>query len=165
MSHSIRSLDPQGDLAAVAELYGAAGDYWALANRRAHGAAEVAAFFTDGPPGCEPAQSYRLGIFEGADLVGVAELSFGFPMPGDAYLGLMVLAASHRGGGLGKVLLKHVEGLARQRGAARIYLGVLVENPRGLAFWQGQGFVDTGVSRRDDETGHLMLRLGKDLRA
>ena len=165
MTPMIRELDPHRDLAAVAGLYGAAGDYWLLANRAPHGAAEVAAFFTDGPPGCDPAQSYRVGIFEGAELVGVAELSFGFPLPGDAYLGLMLLAASHRGRGLGKVLLKHVEGLARKRGAARIYLGVLVENPRGLGFWQRQGFVDTGVSRRDDETGHLMLRLGKDLRA
>lgn len=163
MARLIRRLDPQQDLAAVGALYQAAGDYWLLARRRPHGPSDVAAFFTDGPPLCDPALSYRLGIFERADLVGVAELSFGFPAQGDAYLGLMLLAGPARGRGVGRAFLAHIEGLARQRGAARIYLGVLAENPRGRAFWHGQGFADTGIRREDSQTGHLMLRVGKDL--
>jgi GNAT superfamily N-acetyltransferase len=159
----IRTLDPETDLAAVDLLYTQAADYWLLADRQPHDRRKAAAFFTDGPPGCDPARSYRMGIFEGGDLAGVAELSFGFPEACDAYLGLMLLAVQARGKGLGKTLLVHLEELARQRGAKRIFLAVLKDNPKGRAFWQREGFASTGLIRVDDETGHRLARFSKDL--
>lgn len=163
MTPLIRRLDPIRDLDAVAALYDAAGDYWLLADRVPHGPEKAAEFFTDAPPGCDPAASFRMGMFDGDRLQGVAELSFGFPAPGDAYLGLMILSAPVRGAGFGRQFLTHLEGLARGRGSVRIFLGVLVENPRGAAFWRREGFAETGVFRDDTETGHRMLRLVKDL--
>lgn len=165
MKPLIRRLDPAADLALVVALYDQAADYWLLADREPHGPDKAAAFFTDGPPGSDAALSYRMGIFDGETLAGVAELSFGFPEPSDAYLGLMILSAGFRGKGLGKAFVQHLQDLARGRGARRMYLGVLEENPRGRAFWAREGFQDTGVSRRDLDTGHLMVRLGKDLAA
>ncbi|MGL4308994.1 MAG: GNAT family N-acetyltransferase, partial [Paracoccaceae bacterium] len=70
----IRPLDPQTDLPLVVKFYTEAADYWLLADRRAPDAAKAAAFFTDGPPGCDPAQSHRLGLFADGTLAGVAEL-------------------------------------------------------------------------------------------
>ena len=144
----IRLLDAQRDLAAVKALYARSSDYWALATRGAPDPALAAAFFTLCPPGCDPGETQRLGLFQGSDLVGVAELSFGFPAPGDGYLGLQILIPEAR---------------ARATGAARLYLGVLEENPRGWAFWRREGFRETGVSRFDAETGHVLHRLVKDL--
>lgn len=163
MGPLIRNLDPVADFDGVAGLYVAASDYWLLADWRPHGREKVVDFFSASPPGCDPLRSFRLGIFQDEVLAGVAELAFGFPAEGDAYLGEMILGRQARGRGLGRQFLIRVEDLARQRGARRLYLGVLEENPRGLAFWIREGFSQTGVSRWDAETGHRVFRLGKDL--
>ena len=157
----IRPLDKVADLDAVQDLYDRAADYWILADRRPPDRQKAAEFFTDCPPGCDPAASHRLGLFQDGRLVGVAELSFGFPLPGDAYLGLMLLDATLRGQGLGAFFLAEVEALTAP--APRLYLAVLAANPRGRAFWERHGFTDTGVSGHDAETGHTLHRMVKPL--
>jgi GNAT superfamily N-acetyltransferase len=157
----IRPLDPIADLNAVEGLYARAADYWLLADRRPPDRQKAAEFFTDTPPGCDPAASHRLGLFQDGTLVGVAELSFGFPLPEDAYLGLMLLDATRRGQGLGAVFLAEVQ--ARAAPCPRLYLAVLQANPRGRAFWQRHGFTDTGLCGHDAETGHTLHRLVKPL--
>lgn len=159
----IRALDPLADLDAVEALYARAADYWILADRRAPDRQKACDFFTDTPPGCDPMLSHRLGVFVDGGLMGVAELSFGFPAPGDANLGLQILAPEARGRGLGRGLLAEVEARARAAGAEVLYLAVLADNPRGWAFWAREGFRDTGLSRHDDETGHVLHRLSKGL--
>lgn len=149
----IRSLDPASDLAAVQDVYDHALDYWALDRLRIDTAALAHDFFTDAPPNCDPAASHRLGLFEGARLAGIAELSFGFPTAQDAYLGLMILADWARNRGQGVQLLCEVESRARAKGHSHLYLGVLDNNPKGRAFWIRQGFADTGISRLDTEGG------------
>lgn len=162
MSAAIRPLDARRDLAAVAAFYGAAPDYWLLAQGACDPDARAAAFFTDTPPGCDPAAAHRLGLFLGARLSGVAELSFGFPAPDDAYLGLMILGPWAQGAGHGRTLLAETERRARDTGAQRLFLGVLDANPRGRAFWLREGFRPTGV-RRTDDLGHGIERLEKPL--
>ena len=159
----IRTLDPVTDLDAVENLFTRAADYWLLADRRPPDRQKARDFFTDGPPGCDPAASHRLGLFQDGRLIGVAELSFGFPLPADAYLGLMLLGPAARGRGLGPALLAEVETRARAAHAPRLYLAVLAANPRGRAFWLRHGFSDTGVSGTDPDTGHILHRLVKPL--
>lgn len=163
MARLIRALDPVADLDRVAALYAAAADFWTMTDRKPPGLDKARGFFTDGPPGCDPAASHRLGLFERGRLLGVAELSFGFPKPEDAYLGLMVFAPEARGRGLAPEFLNQCEELARGRGCPRLYLAVLEENARAAAFWQRQGFRPTGLSGYDDETGHRLHRLEKVL--
>ncbi|MBA3909632.1 MAG: GNAT family N-acetyltransferase [Rhodobacter sp.] len=158
----IRSLDPS-EAPLVAAFYRAAPDYWLLAegasdpDRRAH------ELFTDAPPGCDPARSDRLGLFFDGQLSGVAEVSYGFPEPADAYLGLMLLGPWAQGAGHGRAFLAHAETLARDRGAPHLFLAVLEANPRGRAFWMREGFRASGLSRTDPDTGHALHRLVKDL--
>ncbi len=157
----IRPLDPATDRAAVASLLLEAQDYYHLWLGHAPGAEQVEEVFTSGPPGCDPAKSHRLGLCLDGTLSGVAELSFGFPLPEDAYLGLMILAPRARGQNHGTALTAHIETLARP--APRLYLAVLDANPKGRAFWERQGFTPTGVSRHDPESGHTIHRLVKPL--
>lgn len=159
----IRPLDPKADLEAVEALYAQAAAFWIMTDRRPPDRHKAEAFFIDTPPGCDPAASHRLGLFEHSDLAGVAELSFGFPEPDSAYLGLMVLAPARRGRGLGRAFLQHLETLARNRGSSQLFLAVLEENQAGRAFWQAQGFAETGLIRHDAETGHTLHRLVKPL--
>jgi GNAT superfamily N-acetyltransferase len=159
----IRPLDPSADLAAVADLYRRAADFWQLTDRRLPDLAKARAFFTDTPPGCDPAASHRLGLFRDDLLIGVAELSIGWPGPGDPFLGLQLLAPEARGQGLGTAFLAEIEARARATGARSLYLAVLQENTRGRAFWERHGFRPTGVSRHDPDTGHTTHRLMKPL--
>lgn len=158
----IRELFPS-ETALVAQFYREAPDYWLLAEGRVDPQAKASDFFTDAPPNCDPAQSDRLGLFVDHRLSGVAELSYGFPEPGDAYLGLMLLGPWAQGAGHGSVFLAHIEALARKRHAPRLYLAVLDANPRGRAFWEREGFRPTGRRAQDKLTGHWLERLGKDL--
>lgn len=163
MDPLIRPLDPTADLDAVSALYAEAADFWVMTDRTPPDRAKAAQFFTDCPPGCDPAQSLRLGFFQQDRLVGVAELSFGFPEPKDAYLGLMLFAPSARSSGFGPVFLAEVERLARARGCPRLLLAVLEENTGGWRFWQAQGFEATGLNRFDEDTGHRIHRFAKVL--
>jgi GNAT superfamily N-acetyltransferase len=151
------------ETALVAQFYREAPDYWMLAEHRLDAAAKASDFFTDAPPNCDPAASDRLGMFVQSRLSGVAELSFGFPEPNDAYLGLMLLGPWARGQGHGKAFLAHVETLARKRHAARLNLAVLDANPRGRAFWLREEFTPTGKRGQDKITGHWLERLVKPL--
>jgi GNAT superfamily N-acetyltransferase len=160
---TIRALDPIADRPALAALLTEAQDYYHLWLGHAPGAAEVEDALTATPPGCDPAQSHRLGLYLDDRLSGVAELSFGYPAPEDAFLGLMILAPRARSAGHGAAFHDHVLTLARARGCPRIYLGVLDANPRGRAFWARMGYTPTGVTRQDAETGHLLHRLVRPL--
>lgn len=159
----IRPLDPAADVPLVEALYAEAADYWLLADRARPDRARTQAFFTDAPPGADAARSHRLGLFVGERLSGVAELSFGFPTPDDAYLGLMLLAPRLRGQGHGARFLARLEDLAREAGATRLCLAVLEANPRGRAFWQREGFAPTEVLRHDPATGQAIRRFVKPL--
>lgn len=162
MQRLIRSLDP-AEAPLVAAFYRDAPDYWLLAEGRAEPERQAAEFFTDGPPGCDPAASARLGLFLDGRLSGVAEVSFGFPLPEDAYLGLMVLGPWAQGAGHGRALLAECIARAKARGAPQIYLAVLEANPRGRAFWEREGFRATGLYRDDADTGHRIHRLVRPL--
>lgn len=161
VTNVIRPLELSSDLDLVAAFYAEAPDYWLLAEGRAPGRHKAAAFFTDGPPGCDPDASYRLGLFLEGRLSGLAEVSFGFPEVGDAYLGLMMLGPWARGAGHGRTFLSHVENLARRARAKQLYLAVLEANPRGRAFWDREGFCATGVSAVSEDAGvvHRLVKL------
>lgn len=142
----IRPLDARADLDLVQRFYCDSPDYWQMAEGRAPDAAKAAAFFTDGPPGCDPARSHRLGLFENKRLSGLLELSFGFPEPTDAYLGLLLLGPWAQGRGWGVQALRHAETLARAATAPQIFVAVIEANTRAMAFWQREGFAHTGLS-------------------
>ena len=158
----IRELFPT-ETALVAQFYREAPDYWLLAEGRVDPEHQSQEFFTDAPPNCDPTQSDRLGFFLRQRLSGVAELSHGFPEPGDAYLGLMLLGPWAQGAGHGRTFLAHAETLARKRHAPRLYLAVLDANPRGRAFWEREGFKATGKRAQDKITGHWIERMVKPL--
>ena len=157
----IRPLDPVTDRDAVTALLQEAQDYYHLWLGHAPGADQVEEVFSAAPPGCDPGTSHRLGLCLDGILSGVAELSFGFPAPQDAYLGLMILAPKARNKGHGASFTAHIESLARP--AAHLYLAVLEANPKGRAFWEAEGFTPTGISRHDPDTGHTIHRLVKPL--
>lgn len=154
------------DLPAVAALFAAAADYVLLERGApADPAALAEEFFTDAPPGIDPATSLRLGVFDGARLLGKADAAFGYPEATDAYIGLMIFDPAARGAGLGAGLLRAIETRARERGATRLLIAALEANEKGRAFWTREGF-ELQQLFRDRDYGaarHTVYRMVKPL--
>lgn len=162
---AIRALSPTRDRDLVADLYARAADYVLLEGGVPPTPGMADDFFADAPPGGDPAEGAKLGLFDGDRLMGVADLAFGWPEPRDAYLGTMILAPEARGRGLGPVFLQAVEAEARARHAPRLLLAVLDENPRARAFWERQGFrvVKSYPPATIGQRSHIRHRMEKRL--
>jgi GNAT superfamily N-acetyltransferase len=137
----IRALDPDRDRPAVRDFYRRAADYVRLETGAEPDEDTLRDFFEGVPPGGNLAESAKLGLFaDDGRLAAIADLAFGFPEPGDAFIGLLLVDPADRGAGLGRALLERLEQHARARGAPRLLLAVLDANPRGRAFWEREGF-------------------------
>ena len=161
----IRPLDPVTDRTRVENFFAAAADYVILERGAPPGPEVTEAFFTQAPPGVDPAASQRLGLCDGDDLLALVELSFGFPEADSAYIGLLIALPSARRTGAGTALLRACEEIARSRGAREIFMAVLDANPMGRAFWVREGF-RLRLADREVTIGmktQIAHRLGKDL--
>ena len=136
----IRPLDPVADHAAVWAFWDSCRDFSEMERGLTDHARQTEGFFHDAPPNADGAKRMRLGVFDGDRLIGVASVDFGFPEATDGYIGLLAFAEDVRGGGLGPKVLAHIEAEAQQRGANRLYVGVLIANVKGRAFWEREGF-------------------------
>lgn len=136
----IRPLDPATDRARVEAFFTAAQDYVILERDAPPGPEVTDEFFTQSPPGVDQTASQRLGLFDDDVLQALIEMSFGFPDPDSAYIGLLIAQPSARGTGAGTALLRACEAIARARGCREIFMAVLDANPKGRAFWEREGF-------------------------
>ncbi|WP_370674865.1 N-acetyltransferase family protein [Pleomorphomonas sp. PLEO] len=142
---SLAPLNPVNDLGAVGAVYRRAADYLELESGLTPEEAALA-FFADRPPtNIEEPLKFGVRDDDGA-LVAIGDLAFGYPEPGDAYLGLLLLVPEMRDKGLGRAILGEVKQLAQVRGASRLLIGVLDANIRARSFWEGQGFELTRTS-------------------
>ena len=162
---AIRDLDPLADRAAVVALFTAAADYTRLERGEAAPETLTEEFFTDAPPGIDPATSLRLGLFAGGRLIGKADAAFGWPEACDAYIGLMIFDPAARGAGHGSRLLREIEARALARGATRLLIAALEANPKGRAFWMREGFTleQTFPDRAYGSQTHTVHRMVKPL--
>lgn len=163
----LRKVEPEKHGLRVAELFLASADFVMLTEGVAPGPAQVAGFFKGVPPGGDISQSVKVGLFEGDILLGIADMGFGYPEAGDAYVGLILITPNARGKGLGKALLALLEEEARARGAERMFAGVVEANAGARAFWLREGFLP--VKRTGPVTvgtrRHMLLRMGKSLKS
>ncbi len=137
---TIRRLDRNTDLELTAGLFQRAADYTKLELGQDPTPETATGFFADAPPDIDPATCLHLGSFQRHTLIGLAGVSFGYPLATDAYIGLMLFDPAFRGQGQGKRLLDHVVTETKARGATRLLVAVLDENTAGRAFWNAMGF-------------------------
>jgi ribosomal protein S18 acetylase RimI-like enzyme len=62
-----------------------------------------------------------------------------------AYISDLVVRAAYRGRGIGRALMVRAESFAREMGAGKLKVGVLVRNETAHAFYRGGGFRDYTV--------------------
>ena len=65
----IRSLDPTADRTLVDAFFAEIADYIEMERGEPPSPAVTEEFFTDTPPGCDPAASLRLGLFDAGQRV------------------------------------------------------------------------------------------------
>jgi GNAT superfamily N-acetyltransferase len=138
----VRELSADEDHGRVRAFYDRVSDYVHMESGLAPDDGMVRAFFSDCPPGADPAKSLKLGL-AGDDrrLVALADMAFGYPRARDAYIGLLLIDSACRGQGLGHSFLTWLTDTAYAAGCDRILVAVLDENSRGRAFWEREGFL------------------------
>jgi ribosomal protein S18 acetylase RimI-like enzyme len=85
--------------------------------------------------------------------------------PQAAYLSLLMITASYRNLGIGRIVLEAVEHEVRQDAqVTEMLLGVQANNPQALRFWQRQGYrIIAGPKMLPDQT--IVYDLRKDFSA
>jgi GNAT superfamily N-acetyltransferase len=109
------------------------------------------------PEGGDPSDLRVLALAsETGDLVAVAQLMRNYPADGEWWIGMLVVAPSERGRGVGAELVEEVTRLVRAEGGGALHLAVSMKNPRGKSFWERLGFLDTQKrSRVTARNGHV----------
>jgi GNAT superfamily N-acetyltransferase len=164
----IRDLNDPDDRPALRDFYERAQDYIILETGLAPSDDTIDELFQNAPPGGDPADCIRLGLFDGHGVIqGVCEQSFGYPNPDSSYLGLLILSSELRGSGYGHILFERMKNTAIKNNCRELFVAVLAPNTRGRTFWERMGFkyalssdpITTGVAT------HVRHRLRLDLNA
>ena len=144
-------IDPQlrpltlDDRASVEALFADDGGYAERVHGRAAAPEDVDELFSARPPATAPEQKHTMGLWAGAELVGVADVLVDFPESGTNFLGLLQIRADRQGQGLAARL--HGELMERFPGATRWRLSVVDTNGEVVGFWERMGYVLTGETR------------------
>ncbi|MFE6410045.1 GNAT family N-acetyltransferase [Streptomyces sp. NPDC057837] len=96
------------------------------------------------------------GLLRGLRRLAVLALFERTPEKGELVMDGIAVDASHRGGGIGSLLLRQVAAVAAENGCRRIRLDVIDTNPRARALYERLGF----VARHTEQTPYLRRLLG-----
>ena len=130
-------------------------DYVVLEVGHAPDAAYIHDFFTATPPDLTQDCLIHLGLMEGPALVGMVCIAEGYELPNDWWIGLMLIDPAFRSQRIGHNVMNEVKRLAKLRGMNMLKLAVLCANPRGLKFWQREGFIHhRDAPATPDSDGH-----------
>ncbi|HWM88236.1 MAG TPA: GNAT family N-acetyltransferase [Kofleriaceae bacterium] len=93
-------------------------------------------------PGRSHDDKHVLGFFEDSpdQLVGMADVTRGYPAAGDWWISLLLFDPTARGRGLGERAVVELHDWFRREGGAASWLIVQVQNPDGLRFWSRMGY-------------------------
>lgn len=139
-AYDARPLEVERDADALQQLYARCLDFVLLSDGAPAAATAGRGEFTAVPDGWALADKFLFGVFRGDSLVGVVEGIRHYPMPGEYWLGLLLLDPAERGHGLGAACYRAFEDWARTEGAQLIGLTVIEDNAPALAFWSKMGF-------------------------
>ncbi|MGH3830591.1 MAG: GNAT family N-acetyltransferase [Pseudonocardiaceae bacterium] len=98
------------------------------------------------PPGMTYDSKYVYGfMIDGPEMIGCVDIIRGWPEPGTALIGLLLLREKDQGHGLGRSAYELVETKVRRWPEIdMIRIPVVRTNATVLPFWQRMGFTETG---------------------
>ncbi|MCX7638182.1 MAG: GNAT family N-acetyltransferase [Cyclobacteriaceae bacterium] len=90
------------------------------------------------------ADSVILKYVQDNEITGCVELR----LEGDKlYLGMLTVKPTLQGGGIGKRLMQAAEAYAREKGCKAIFMNVLTDRAELIAWYERQGYYDTGARK------------------
>ena len=149
MTRSVRGLDRPGDDDLLQALLETDPGYAERVTGYPPGPSDGYSTLTAVPPDFDPADKHVLGLFDGERLVAAADVLHGYPAPGTAFVGLLLVDGTNRGAGLGRAMHDEVVRLAREWGdVGTLRLAVVDTNAEVAApFWERLGYRPTGETR------------------
>ncbi|WP_432137892.1 MULTISPECIES: N-acetyltransferase family protein [unclassified Streptomyces] len=96
------------------------------------------------------------GLFRGLPRLAVLTLFERTPADGELVMDGIAVDATHRGRGIGSLLLKEIAAVAADNGCRRVRLDVIDVNPRARALYERHGF----AAVRTEKTPYLRRLLG-----
>jgi GNAT superfamily N-acetyltransferase len=139
-AHTLRAAEPQ-DVPAIVGLIRELAEFEKLSHLCQVSAESLTPHLFGHQPGDRPVAECIVGEVSGevvAFALFFANFSTFLAKPG-LYLEDLYIQPAHRGSGLGKALLKHLAGLAVERGCGRFEWCVLDWNERAIRFYEGMG--------------------------
>lgn len=94
------------------------------------------------PPNTTKEQKHFFLILENESPLALLDYVCDHPKPGCVYIGLLMLDGEQQSKGFAPIILKQL-GKKLSPQYTNIRLGVLENNPRALAFWKREGFVES----------------------
>lgn len=88
-----------------------------------------------------------IGYFLNGELIGLVDILKHYPKPDTWVTGLMLIEASKRRQGIGRMIYQQTEAYLLDNEARVARLGVLEDNIVGKSFWKANGFLGTGAFR------------------
>ncbi|MDK8174154.1 GNAT family N-acetyltransferase [Curtobacterium citreum] len=144
-----RSLDGDADVAALQDLLESAPDYTERITGYPPGPSDALSALISVPEGFDPVGKHGWGLFDGDRLVAFADVLLGYPDPGAAFVGLLLVRGDRQGQGLGRAL--HEAVVVRVRsvpGVGRLRLGIVATNAAvAEPFWRALGYTPTGETK------------------
>jgi len=149
MGLAVRELG-ETDVAAVQGLLEAVPDYARRVTGEPPGPADAVAALAQAPDGFDRAGKRAIGAWDGAELVGFADVLMGWPDEATAFIGLLIVRGDRQGQGLGRRLHDAVVERAYQACGpdGRLRLAIVDTNKDAAEpFWRALGYVPTGEVR------------------
>jgi RimJ/RimL family protein N-acetyltransferase len=142
----LRLLEGRAD--EMAELQGvveAAPTYAQLVTGSPPGLADAQSMYSNLPEGKSYEDKFVFGVYSDGVMVGCIDLIRGFPDSITALVGLLLIAESVQGRGIGNRSYHLVENYIRAWGTCtKVRIGVVGTNKAVLRFWNKLGFMPTG---------------------
>ncbi|WP_300038468.1 GNAT family N-acetyltransferase [uncultured Roseobacter sp.] len=145
----------------VLDLATRARDYVILEVGHAPDTEYIRQFFEETPPGLSRDCLSHFCVMLGEEIAGIICIADGYELPGDWWLGLVLLDPAYRGRGYGKQALDLIKEVAAAEGKTALKLAVLDANIRAKMFWAREGFdLHRLAPATPDSDGHdrLVLR-------
>jgi diamine N-acetyltransferase len=133
-----------GDLRLLQGVLEAAPGYSIVVTGGPAGEDAARALVDDRPPDRADVDKSVFGIWRGDEIVGCADVLRGYPEPGTAFIGLLLLKERWQGIGLGADAYGALQSRLREWKCWKARLAVVETNRQALGFWRAMGFVPTG---------------------
>jgi GNAT superfamily N-acetyltransferase len=136
------------DVAALQDLLESVPDYAARITGYPPGPSDGLSALLSVPDGFDPSGKVGLGLWEGGRLVAFADVLLGYPSPGVAYIGLLIVRGGFHGRGLGRTMHEAVVERVDGPPVERLRLGIVATNASvAEPFWRALGYAPTGEEK------------------